>query len=113
MLKSVSTGRNYQTLKSRIQLVLMTAVLCLGTSAMAMDCPIGWAAVNALGQNGTTGGGNGAVVHVTTYSAFVNYAGSATPCTIVIDSTSDSSWNVTNVVTVKGNKTIVGANGGV
>jgi pectate lyase len=78
-----------------------------------MDCPIGWAAVNALGQNGTTGGGNGAFVHVTTYPAFVNYAGSATPYTIVIDSTSDSSWNVTNVVTVKANKTIVGANGGV
>jgi len=78
-----------------------------------MDCPIGWAAVNALGQNGTTGGGNGAVVHVSTKSALVSYAGSTTPYTIIIDSTLDSSWTNPATVTVNSHKTIIGANAGI
>ena len=94
-------------------MILGGAALCLGVPAWATDCPIGWAAVNALGQNGTTGGGNGAVVHVTTKTAFASYAGSSTPYTIIIDGTSDSSWNVTNTVSVNSHKTIIGANAGI
>ena len=87
--------------------------VCLCLQARAMDCPIGWAAVNALGQNGTTGGGDGAVVHVSTKTAFVAYAGSTTPYAIIIDSTSDSSWTSTTTVSVKSHKTIIGANAGI
>lgn len=84
-----------------------------GFFAVANDSPIGWAAVNALGQNGTTGGGNGAIVHVSTKSAFVTYAGSTTPYTIIIDSTTDSSWTSTTTVTVRSHKTIIGAHAGI
>jgi pectate lyase len=102
-----------KTMKRQSCLVLGIVGLCLGLPTLAMDCPIGWAAVNALGQNGTTGGGNGAVVHVSTKSALVSYAGSTTPCTIIIDSTADSSWTNTTTVSVKSHKTIIGANAGV
>jgi pectate lyase len=87
--------------------------LCLCLPAGAMDCPVGWAVVNALGQNGTTGGGDGAVVHVSTKAAFVTYAGSTTPYTIIVDSTSDSSWTSPTTVSVKSHKTIIGANAGI
>jgi pectate lyase len=95
---------------NQIGLVLLGTVgLSLGLPAIATNSPIGWAAVDALGQNGTTGGGNGSVVHVSTKSAFVTYAGSATPYTIIVDSTTDSSWTSTTTVSVKSHKTIIGA----
>lgn len=99
-----------KTWTRRIYLFLGITGICFSSSALALDCPIGWAAVNALGQNGTTGGGNGTVVHVSTKSAFITYAGAATPYTIIVDSTSDSSWTNTAIVNVASHKTIIGAN---
>jgi pectate lyase len=99
--------------KHTTRLMLAGIGLSIGVSAIAMDCPIGWAAVNAMGQNGTTGGGAGAIVHVSTKSAFVTYAGSSTPHTIIIDSTTDGSWTSTTTVSVKSHKTIIGAHAGV
>jgi pectate lyase len=84
-----------------------------GAAAYGVDSPIGWVAVNALGQNSTTGGGSGAIVHVSTKPSFVTYAGSATPYTVIIDSTADSSWTNTTTVSVKSHKTIIGANAGI
>jgi pectate lyase len=106
-------GQKLKLRKWHIRLALGFTGLCLGLPALAVDGPVGWAAVNALGQNGTTGGGNGAVVHVTTKTAFASYAGSSTPYTIIIDGTSDSSWTVTNTVSVNSHKTIIGANAGI
>jgi pectate lyase len=106
-------GLKLKTWKRQIRRVLGISGLCFGLPVLAMDCPVGWAAVNALGQNGTTGGGNGAVVHVTTKTAFATYAGSSTPYTIIIDGTSDGSWTVTNTVSVNSHKTIIGANAGI
>lgn len=62
-------------------------VVLLTLSAVAEDCPMGWAAVNALGQNGTTDGGNGVMVQSIT-KPIINYVGSITPYTIIIDGTS-------------------------
>lgn len=93
----------------RILIVLGAVFSGLTLSTHAVDCPIGWAAVNALEQNGTTGGGNGAIVHVSTKTAFVTYAGSATPYTIIVDSTTDGSWNTATAVSVASHKTIIGA----
>lgn len=99
--------------KRQIQLLLSLMGILLVLSADAMDCPIGMAAVYALGQDGTTGGGNGPIVHVGTKSALASYAGSASPYTIIVDSTSDSSWTNTDTVNVTSDKTIIGANAGV
>lgn len=93
--------------------LLAISTLSFVCSTYAVDCPIGWAAVNALGQNGTTGGGNGPVVHVSTKSTFVTYAGAASPYTIIVDSTADSSWTNTAIVNVTSHKTIIGATAGV
>ena len=46
--------------------------------------PLGFASVNALGNNGTTGGAGGAVVTVTTRAQLVQYAGDDTPRVIQI-----------------------------
>ena len=59
--------------------------LVLTTAAFASDSPIGWAAANALGQNGTTGGGNGPVVVVTNKADLIYYAGLTIPYTILVD----------------------------
>lgn len=89
---------------------LIAVVILFAEAGYAVDCPIGWAAVNAIGQNGTTGGGNGAIVHVATKSAFTTYASSSTPYTIIIDSTADNSWTNATTVSVASHKTVIGAN---
>ncbi len=91
----------------------LVVIACSGLLTSAQNSPVGWAAVNALGQNGTTGGGGGTIVHVSTKSDFATYAGSTTPYTIIIDSTTDSSWISTANVTVRSHKTIIGAHSGI
>jgi pectate lyase len=73
----------------------------------AISFPVGWAAFSALGQNGTTGGAGGAVTHVydkDTLKAII--AKDDHPAIIVIHGTLRGG---PEMIDVKGNKTIVGA----
>ncbi|HEU5472642.1 MAG TPA: pectate lyase [Actinophytocola sp.] len=81
----------------------------LGSPAVApaaevLDVPIGFASVNALGQNGTTGGAAGPTVTVTNGTDLAFYAGRNTPYTILV------SGRITfdDMITVVANKTIQG-----
>lgn len=49
------------------------------------DRPVGFASVNALGQNGTTGGEGGPTVTVSTAGAFLDYIGRPGPYVIRVD----------------------------
>ncbi len=76
----------------------------------AIGSPVGWAAVNYLGQNGTTGGAGGTVIHVYDKATLedVLYEDD-NPAIIVIHG------NLTGgpgMINVKSNKTIVGAGSG-
>jgi pectate lyase len=64
----------------------------------------GHAGVNAMGQNGTTGGAGGPVVTVTTGAELTDYVGRPGPFTIRITGT----INLSGMITVVANKTIVG-----
>jgi pectate lyase len=68
------------------------------------DAPIGFASVNALGQNGTTGGAAGPTVTVTNATDLARYAGMNTPVTILV------SGRITfdDMITVVANKSIIG-----
>ncbi|MBN1867057.1 pectate lyase [Candidatus Sumerlaeota bacterium] len=81
-------------------------ILCVALSvAAAADSPIGWASVDALGQNGVTGGAGGTTVTVTAYEQLKDYAWRAEPYVIQIQGT----IAVTETeCPVKSHKTIVG-----
>jgi pectate lyase len=68
------------------------------------DTPVGFAAVNALGQNGTTGGAAGPTVTVTNATDLAHFAGLNTPYTILV------SGRITfdDMITVVANKSIIG-----
>ncbi len=72
--------------------------------------PVGWAALNALGQNGTTGGAGGQVIHIYDKATLesVLYKDD-NPAIIVIHGTLTGGPGMINV---KSNKTIVGAGSG-
>ncbi|GIG86318.1 pectate lyase family protein [Plantactinospora endophytica] len=71
---------------------------------LCTDAPIGFASVNALGFNGTTGGAGGPTVTVTTGAALADYAGRAGPYVIRIS----GRIQVDDMVTVVANKSILG-----
>ncbi|MFM9453959.1 pectate lyase family protein [Streptomyces europaeiscabiei] len=66
--------------------------------------PTGFAAVNALGQNGTTGGAGGATVTATTTEQFLEYIDTVGPLVIRVQGTVD----ITSKQGVRPHKTIVG-----
>ena len=66
--------------------------------------PIGFASVNALGQNGTTGGAGGPTVTVTTADQLADFAGRAGPFIIMVSGT----ISFDDMITVVANKTILG-----
>ncbi len=66
--------------------------------------PIGFASLNALGQNGTTGGVGGATVTVTTTDALLTAIDTVGPLIIRVQGT----INITSKQGVRPNKTIVG-----
>jgi pectate lyase len=66
--------------------------------------PIGFASVNANGQNGTTGGAGGPTVTVSTASALASAAGRSGPVVIQVSGTIALSGDVN----VASNKTIIG-----
>jgi pectate lyase len=70
--------------------------------------PIGFASVNALGQNGTTGGAAGPTVTATTAAQLASYAGANTPYTILIT----GRITFDDMITVVANKSIIGVGTG-
>src|SRR5688572_26521851 len=64
----------------------------------------GFASVNALGRNGTTGGAAGPTVTVTTAAALADYAGRNTPYTILVSGT----ITFDDMITVVADKSIIG-----
>lgn len=71
---------------------------------VAETSPTGFAAVNALGQNGTTGGVGGATVIATTTEQFLEYIDTVGPLVIRVQGTID----ITSKQGVRPNKTIIG-----
>jgi pectate lyase len=71
---------------------------------------IGWAAYNDLEQNGTTGGGNGAVVRVSTREDLEKYSKAAEPYVILVDGSLSASGS--KYVVVASNKSIIGTGSG-
>ena len=69
---------------NKVLLSIKTAVVLLisAASLYAESGLIGWATYNDLGQNGTTGGGNGSVVRVTLKADLEYYAKAAEPYVI-------------------------------
>jgi len=65
---------------------------------------VGFATVNALGQNGTTGGAGGPIVMVTTAAQLADYAGRAGPYVIMVSGT----ISFDDMITVVANKSIIG-----
>jgi pectate lyase len=65
---------------------------------------IGFATVNALGQNGTTGGAGGPSVTVTNATQLADYAGRAGPYIIMVSGT----ISFDDMITVVANKSIIG-----
>ncbi|MDX2763207.1 pectate lyase family protein [Streptomyces europaeiscabiei] len=84
----------------------LTLALLLGAEAAprAEASPTGFAAVNALGQNGTTGGAGGATVTATTTEQFLEYIDTVGPLVIRVQGTVD----ITSKQGVRPHKTIVG-----
>ncbi|RVX45231.1 pectate lyase [Nonomuraea polychroma] len=72
--------------------------------ASAADGPIGFASVNALGQNGTTGGAGGTEVTITTGAQLRDYAGRAGAYILRIQ----GRIQISDMVTVVANKSILG-----
>ncbi|UUU35557.1 pectate lyase [Streptomyces sp. CA-210063] len=88
-------------------LLASTAPVEAGAEAapLAETSPTGFAAVNALGQNGTTGGVGGATVTATTTEQFLEYIDTVGPLVIRVQGTID----ITSKQGVRPNKTIIGA----
>ncbi|WP_221760911.1 polysaccharide lyase family 1 protein [Kibdelosporangium aridum] len=84
------------------------AVVAASTTPDAVAAPAatadGFAAVNALGQNGTTGGVGGPVVTATTAGQFLGYIDTVGPMTIQLSGRID----ITSKQGVRPNKTIIG-----
>ncbi|MEV0225428.1 pectate lyase [Streptomyces sp. NPDC050704] len=71
---------------------------------LAETSPTGFAAVNALGQNGTTGGAGGPTVTATNTQQFLDYIDTTGPLVIRVQGT----INITSKQGVRPNKTIIG-----
>jgi len=91
----------------------LVAVSLLATSAPASGSPAplappgqadGFASVNALGRNGTTGGIAGPTVTVTNGADLARYAGANTPYTIMVS----GRITIDDMVTVVADKSIIG-----
>ncbi|MEJ3745457.1 hypothetical protein WEI85_19460, partial [Actinomycetes bacterium KLBMP 9797] len=94
-------------------LATATVVATGSQAAHAADGPVGFATVNALGQNGTTGGAGGPTVTATTTAQFLDYIARPGPYVIQVSGTitlptgsTDGMHNVTSDKTILG----VGAN---
>lgn len=84
------------------------AILVFSSSLQAQNGLLGWATYYDLGQNGTTGGGNGAIVRVTSKAELETYALADEPYTILVD----GAFTGTGMVEVASNKSIIGLGSG-
>ncbi|WP_188194233.1 pectate lyase family protein [Nonomuraea sp. SYSU D8015] len=96
----------------RVAAVAALVVALIPAPAAAAEGPTGFATVNVLGQNGTTGGAGGPTVTVTTTQQFLDYIARPGPYVIQVSGTitlptgsTDGMHNVTS------DKTIVGLGG--
>ncbi|MDF3143538.1 MULTISPECIES: pectate lyase [unclassified Streptomyces] len=93
-----------------LALLLCTITMPSGTAAenrpapLAETSPTGFAAVDALGQHGTTGGAGGPTVTATTTEQFLEYIDTTGPLVIRVQGTID----ITSKQGVRPDKTIVG-----
>ena len=85
-------------------LMLLLFTRCL----FAENGLIGWATYNDYGQNGTTGGGSGEIVKVTSIADLEYYANATEPYTIFVE----GSFAGTGMIEVASNKTIIGVGSG-
>lgn len=92
----------------RYQFLLFSFLLFFGTSlGYGQSGPIGWASVNANGQDGTTGGTGGTEVTVTTMTDLITYCSATAPYIIKID----GMITITpkgRYIEVNSNKTVIG-----
>ncbi|MFG6192549.1 right-handed parallel beta-helix repeat-containing protein [Nonomuraea sp. JJY05] len=84
--------------------IAVPSMRAVPAQAVAADGPTGFAAVNALGQNGTTGGAAGRTVTATNAEQFLEYIDSLEPLVIRVSGT----ISITSKQGVRPNKTIVG-----
>lgn len=91
-------------LLSAILVALPWAVPIPSAAAPLADAPTGFASVNALGQNGTTGGVGGTVVTATTTDQLLGYIDTVGPLIIQVS----GRIAITSKQGVRPNKTIVG-----
>jgi pectate lyase len=89
-------------------LTLISSLFFIATNSYANNGLIGWATCNTLGQNGTTGGGKGQIVRVSTKAALEQYANASDDYIILVE----GSFSGTGMIEVSSNKTIVGAGQG-
>ena len=83
----------------------LVAVTAPDARAAALAGPAdGFASVNALGRNGTTGGAAGPTVTVTTGAALEQYAGTNSPYTILVS----GRITIDDMITVVADKSIIG-----
>jgi len=99
-------------MKHFLLFLLLITVIVTGEATAAG--PTGWASVNAIGQNGTTGGVGGMVVTVTTLSELQSRANQIGPLYILIEGMIDLSplTGTGRYVIVSSHKTIQGAGPG-
>ena len=95
--------------------VALLFLMCQGVlCAQEGNGIIGFAGYKDLGQTCVTGGGNGEIVHVSTYADFKRYVGSAEPYIVIVDAniTGGGVKDLQDEITVASNKTIIGAGAG-
>lgn len=83
-------------------------LLIFSTCLYAQSGLIGWATYNDLEQNGTTGGGNGAIVRVHSKEDLEKYTKAAEPYVILVN----GSLSGSGFVVVASDKSIIGADSG-
>jgi pectate lyase len=88
----------------RVWLTAVGVCLCLGAMAAATEpTVVGWASVNAMGQNGTTGGAGGPTVTVTTATQLMSNMAAVGPRIILVKGTISMGQQE-----VQSDKTIIG-----
>ena len=112
MKSHFTTIHQGHSLRRNILLLLFAG---MSLSAHAQHGLVGFANYADLGLQGTTGGGQGTVVHVNTREQLQQYAKGTTPYVIIIDNDLEGKGinDTKDYISLGSNKTIVGAGGGV
>ena len=105
---------NIKHIMKHLKTLFLAAVAAMPLCSYAQHGLVGFANYADLGINGTTGGGSGEVVHVTTRADLERYAKAAQPYVIIIDAdmTGGGVNDQKDYVTITSNKTIIGGGDG-